>query len=332
MAVTDDAVAHLAKSCRQLEMFSLDKCHAVTDLSISSLAEHCSLLRDITLTNMSRITKHSIEALSTHCIHIHSLSVRRCEKIPAADVARSIRSGLKHLACELSTLVNGKKVARWRNKPVELLDDLEGVQKLCALESLRLVNVGISDAMFAALTRTCKTMRVLMLTEQLHIKYQSLLLIAEHWPQLEELSLVSCAQLNDAVILAIAESCVGLTLLDVSRSFAVREPAIRTIITKCVHLRSLFISSLTYVSFNVSLVGDILKSLPQLQALDISGNPLRKSNNSKNLAEAILANRGVLKELFLSDNNASYYYDYLPMDEIKNIEGLEVFNVRAKLW
>eukprot|EP01034_Spumella_vulgaris_P029287 gene29287-36310_t len=148
-------------------------------------------------------------------------------------------SGLKHLACELSPLVNGKKVKKLFERPHQYVDNVEEsfVDKLRCLESLKMVNISLSEALFVTLLETCRSLRDLTLTNQRQITQQSLMRIATMWSELTEISLVTCAHIDDAVVTSIAERSTKLTLLDISHSYSVHDDGVRAILAHCVHLR-----------------------------------------------------------------------------------------------
>ncbi|MBA0773928.1 hypothetical protein Gotri_009176 [Gossypium trilobum] len=181
--VSGDGLVAFAKSAGSLECLQLEECNRVTQSGVIGVLSNCGL-KSLTLVKCMGIKDISLEApLSSSCNSLKSLSIRNCPGFGTASLAMVGRlcPQLQHV-------------------------DLSG---LC----------GITDAGLLPLLENCEAGLVkvnlsgcLNLTDEVVLHLTKL-----HGATLELLNLNGCRRITDASLAAVAENCVFLSDLDVSR-------------------------------------------------------------------------------------------------------------------
>ncbi|ORX61358.1 RNI-like protein [Hesseltinella vesiculosa] len=100
--VTDEAISHLAKSCRQLEHLDLRACGLVSDRSISEIALQCPRLRHLNVGRVRdrhHITDRSIELIAKHT-SVCVLGLAGCDVSDASLImlAKYRRAGIERIS------------------------------------------------------------------------------------------------------------------------------------------------------------------------------------------------------------------------------------------
>ncbi|GMI89226.1 EIN3-binding F box protein 1 [Hibiscus trionum] len=181
--VSDDGLVGFAKSTGSLECLQLEECNRVTQSGIIGLISNCRL-KSLTLVKCMGVRDTTMEApLSSPCNSLKSLSVKNCPGIGTASLA-----------------MVGKLC------PQLQLIDLSGLY-------------GITDAGLLPLLESCKEGLVkvnlsgcLNLTDEVVSALTRL-----HGGTLEFLNLDGCRRITDASLASIADNCIFLRDLDVSR-------------------------------------------------------------------------------------------------------------------
>jgi hypothetical protein len=328
LEVTDTSIAYLTEQCTLLETFYVANFEKLTDASIAALSRHCLDLKELTLSNLPLITNASLLSVAEHSSQLTLLEVRRCPDV--TDVGLSAVTSkcldLRHLTVDTTQT----KQQKWNPVQYRVFKDISLISKLLNLSSLRLVGVGVSAAMLDLITTTCKALRVFMLTG-LALQATDYMCIPLNCPLLTELSLVGCF-LSDLLVATIVESCVNLTLLDISGlpNTWGPGPTAASIIGIGKHgkrLQSLFASSMRSVRWNEKLIEDLLNGCPELRCLDLSHCTQFYSNIDcfyrGDLSKVIKSDTS-LRELYVEGCRRSVGKEVIK--KLKEIKGLEVFD------
>ncbi|GMI83968.1 EIN3-binding F box protein 1 [Hibiscus trionum] len=181
--ISDDGLVAFAKSAGSLECLQLEECNRVTQSGIIGVLSGCSL-KSLTIVKCMGIKDISLEAPLSSCNSLKSLSVRSCPGFGTASLAMvgKLCHQLQHV-------------------------DLSGLS-------------GIADAGLLPLLESCEAGLVKVnLSGCLNLTDEVVLALTRlHGGTLELVNLDGCRRITDASLVAIADNCVFLSDLDVSRS------------------------------------------------------------------------------------------------------------------
>ncbi|KAE8691355.1 EIN3-binding F-box protein 2 [Hibiscus syriacus] len=181
--ISDDGLVAFAKSTGSLECLQLEECNRVTQSGILGVLSDC-LLKSLTIVKCMGIKDISLEAPLSSCDSLKSLSVRNCPGFGTASLA-----------------ILGKLCPQLQHLDLSGLCGITDVGLLPLLESCEagLVKVNLSGC--------------IKLTDEVVLALTRL-----HGGTLELLNLDGCRRITDVSLVAIADNCVFLSDLDVSRS------------------------------------------------------------------------------------------------------------------
>lgn len=175
--LTDAAVAHIGKTCKNLETLDLEECREIVGRTLQSLAG-CPKLRSLDLgwTSVGNIDVQNLRTFTRGCTNLSRIILSGCEGITNADVA-----GIA--ACD---------------KLVHVV--LTGCSE-------------ITDRGVSALAG-CPLLEILQLGSCEYVDGSSIISIADRCPNLKKLDLTRCRSLESGVLKKLAQ-CQRLESLDI---------------------------------------------------------------------------------------------------------------------
>ncbi|GAB4854573.1 Transcription factor COE2 [Ancistrocladus abbreviatus] len=210
--VTDLGLEAVGKGCPNLKLFSLGKCAFLSDNGLVSFAKAAISLESLHLEECHRITQAGFFGLLLNCgAKLKALSMTNCFGI--RDMAFGV-----DLPDSCSTSLRSLSI---RNCPGFGNVNLSMMAQLCPqLRCLDLSGLqGITDAGCLPLIRSNEAGLVKVnLSGCINLTDEVVLVLSElHGGTLELLNLDGCGKVTDASLVAIAENCLLLNDLDVSK-------------------------------------------------------------------------------------------------------------------
>jgi hypothetical protein len=95
-ALTDVAIADIARHCPLLETLRIESCDFITDVGIEALGRHCTKLRCLELAGCVKLTDRGMANLVGRCPELRILDVSRSRKIGGKTLA-AIAANCRHL-------------------------------------------------------------------------------------------------------------------------------------------------------------------------------------------------------------------------------------------
>lgn len=207
---SDLSLEALGKGCPNLKQMSLRKCCFVSDNGLVAFAKAAGSLECLQLEECNRITETGIlNALSNCNSKLKSLSIIKCmgiKSMPLETPSLSPCESLRSLSIRSCPWFNSTSLAL--------------VGKLCPqLHHLDLSGLcGIRDAALLPLLESCESLVKVNLSDCGNLTDKVIVALAElHGATLELLNLEGCKKVTDASLVAIADSCLFLNDLDVSK-------------------------------------------------------------------------------------------------------------------
>lgn len=195
--VTDESIKRIAKvNLRKLVLFA---CRNITDVSICMVAERCLNMQFLNLFFCSRITDASIIMVAVRCLNIQFLSLSSCSKITDASINMIAEQCLDLETLDLTCC---EKITR----PCVI----NVVRKCRKLQCLGLSNNDISclgefnSGDESSLTEEDDAATV--------IREESLIEIAEAWPNSHHLHIKYCSSLDEDTANHIREECPNIDI------------------------------------------------------------------------------------------------------------------------
>ncbi|XP_061344539.1 EIN3-binding F-box protein 1-like isoform X2 [Gastrolobium bilobum] len=209
--VTDASIEAMGKGCNNLKQMCLRKCCFVSDSGLVAFAKAAVSLESLHLEECNRVTQSGIiGALSNIKTKLKSLTLVKCMGVKDIDVEVSMLSpceSLRSLAIQ--------------NCPGFGSASLAMIGKLCPqLQHVDLTGLyGITDAGLLPLLENCEAGLVKVnLTGCWNLTDNAVSSLARlHGGTLELLNLDGCWKITDASLVAIADNCLLLNDLDVSK-------------------------------------------------------------------------------------------------------------------
>ncbi|XLR08957.1 hypothetical protein S83_036895 [Arachis hypogaea] len=209
--VTDPSIEALGKGCSNLKQMCLRKCCFVSDSGLIAFGKAAGSLESLQLEECNRVTQSGIiGALSNIKPKLKSLTLVKCMGIKDIDVEVSMLSPCKSL-----------RSLTIQNCPGFSSASLAMVGKLCPqIQHVDLTGLyGITDAGLLPLLENCEAGLVKVnLTGCWNLTDSIVSALAKlHGGTLELLNLDGCWKITDASLVAIADNCLLLNDLDVSK-------------------------------------------------------------------------------------------------------------------
>ncbi|BBN06966.1 hypothetical protein MPTK1_3g25370 [Marchantia polymorpha subsp. ruderalis] len=228
----DDGVVAIANNCKDLQHVSLRWRQGIGDIAVSALARSCSLLVYLDLGHCKRITDRSLEAVS-HLECLEVLILRNCNLITdwglsyLANGATNKR--IKRLdLCECDQLTDSGAVLLQQLSALQVLNLAEcgpnvtdvggtGIAGVTTLQSLNLAwLINVSDVSIITIAHHCVDMEELNLSGCELVTGTGLRAFAGH-KKLRALTLSSCSNIHSDDVDATASSCLALHYLCLDR-------------------------------------------------------------------------------------------------------------------
>ncbi|KAE8700190.1 EIN3-binding F-box protein 2 [Hibiscus syriacus] len=207
--VTDVSLEAIGKVCINLKQMCLRRCFFVSGDGLVAFAKSAGSLECLQLEECNRVTQAGIIGVLSNC-GLKSLTIVRC--MGFKDIS---------LGAPLSSPCNSLKSLSIRNCPGFGTVSLALVGKLCPqLQYIDLSGLcGITDAGLLPLLQNCEAgLLKVNLSGCLNLTNEIILALTKiHGATLEMLNLDGCRRITDASLVAIADNCVFLSDLDVSR-------------------------------------------------------------------------------------------------------------------
>lgn len=250
--VTDVSLEAVGKGCVNLKQMCLRKCCFVSDNGLVAFAKAAGSLEILQLEECNRVSQSGIiGALSNCATKMKSLTLVKC-------------MGIKDMGLEMPMLspCNSLRSLSIRNCPGVGNASLAMLGKLCPqLQHIDLSGLyGMTDVGIFPLLESCEAGLVKVnLSGCLNLTDEVVLALTRlHGETLELLSLDGCRKITDASLVAIADNCVFLSDLDVSKC-AITDIGIAALShAEQLNLRVLSLSSCSEISN---------KSMPSLKKL-----------------------------------------------------------------
>ncbi|KAK8543230.1 hypothetical protein V6N13_136241 [Hibiscus sabdariffa] len=207
--VTDESLEAMGKGFINLKHMCLRKCCFVSDNGLLAFAKSVGSLECLQLEQCDRVTQSGIFGVLSNC-GLKSLTLVKC-------------MGIKDISSEAPLLSPSSPLKSLfvRNCPGFGADSLAMVSKLCPrLQHLDLSGLcGITNAGLLPLLESCEAGLVKVnLSGCLNVTDEVVLALTRlHGETLELLNLDGCRKISDASLVAIADNCIFLSDLDVSR-------------------------------------------------------------------------------------------------------------------
>ncbi|WCJ29623.1 EIN3-binding F box protein 1 [Euphorbia peplus] len=208
--ITDVSLEAVAKGCTNLRQMCLRKCCFVSDNGLVSFAQAAGSLESLQLEECNRVTQSGIVGAISNCrSKLKALSLVKC---------MGIRDVVSELVCSPCSSLRSLSI---RNCPGFGSSSLALVGKLCPeLQHVDLSGLcAITDSGLLPLLESCEAGLVkvnlsgcMSLTDEVVSALARL-----HGKSLELLNLDGCRKITDASLMAIAEHCLFLSDLDISK-------------------------------------------------------------------------------------------------------------------
>ncbi|CAH9103004.1 unnamed protein product [Cuscuta epithymum] len=209
--LTDVSLEALGTGCQNVKLTCLRKCCFVSDHGLVAFTKAAESLEKLQLEECNRITQTGILYAVSNCRKLKSLCVVKCMAMKDIIAPETV------VLAPCETL----KSLSIRNCPGFGSTSLARVGKLCPqLHHLDLSGLyGITDTALLPLLESCKAGLVKVnLTECLNLTDEVVVALARlHGQTLEVLNLDGCRKVTDASMEAVAENCIFLNDLDVSK-------------------------------------------------------------------------------------------------------------------
>ena len=242
--LNDGSLKHISLNCPNVKKLILNGCHLITDDGVLALARNCAVLEKVSIplrnisenalvglvernsqmrklfANSIAVTEKTIKMLSTKCSMLEKLIVYE------ASLGDEQRSSVDVLTDRMvRILANGcrklRKLSLRYNQVLVTDKSLTILAKRCRkLESLVIdycdKDGGITDFGVCTIAQLCRNLKTLNISNGV-ITDASLVVIADHLPWIEELSL-EFSEITDLGVHALMNRCNKLTKLVVHNS------------------------------------------------------------------------------------------------------------------
>lgn len=208
--ITDVSLEAVAKGCTNLKQMCLRKCCFVSDNGLVLFARAAGSLESLQLEECNRVTQSGIVGAISNCgSKLKALSLVKCMGI------KDVSSGIP-----LPSPCSSLRSLSIRNCPGLGSASLALVGKLCPqLQHVDLSGLcAITDSGLLPLLESCEALVKVNLSGCMSLTDKVVLALARlHGGTLELLNLDGCRKITDASLIAIAENCLFLSDLDLSK-------------------------------------------------------------------------------------------------------------------
>ncbi|MBA0577613.1 hypothetical protein Golob_027906 [Gossypium lobatum] len=224
-----------AQGLQKLVSLMITSCRGLTDVSLEAMGKGCANLKQMCLRSCRFVSDDGLLAFSKSQGSLECLQLEECNKVTQSGIIGFLSNcGLKSLALvkcmgirdisldtPLSSPCNSLKSLSVKNCPGFGTASLAMVGNLCPqLQHVDLSGLyGITDAGLLPLLESCREgLAKVNLSGCLNLTDEIVLALTRlHGGTLELLNLDGCRRITDASLVAVADNCVFLSDLDVSR-------------------------------------------------------------------------------------------------------------------
>nr|XP_043609243.1 EIN3-binding F-box protein 1-like [Erigeron canadensis] len=271
--VTDLGLEALGKGCPNLKHFCVRKSDFLSDKGIVSFAKATQSVEVVMLEECNTVTQLGIFGLLVNCGNIKALSLAKCLGIK--DLPMIIPSGLS--PCNSMKSLSIVNCPGFGNISLALLGRICPQLQDVVLTGLQ----GITDNGFSSLIKNCESgLTKIDLSGCVNLTDKTVSEISMvHGGTLEVLKLDGCRSITDASVVTVAQNCLFLRELDVSKS-AITDFSIAAL--ACAELLNLQVLSVSGCQVsNKSLpflkkLGETLVGLNLMQCCGVSGSAVGK--------------------------------------------------------
>nr|XP_043628205.1 EIN3-binding F-box protein 2-like [Erigeron canadensis] len=293
----------ISKNLESLTSLTVISCHGVTDLSLEAIGHGCRVLKHMALKKCCFVSDKGLVSFAKAACFLESLHLEECNRISQ----HGILGTLSHPNAKLKALsvVKCMGIRDLEQEPV-------GLSKSQSLRSLTIKNcIGFGNTNLATLGKLCPHLHSLDLTGACRINDTGLSkllkactggllnvnltdcinltdevvvdLAKTHGRTLEVLNLDGCRKIGDESLAAIAENCLLIKDLDVSKC-GITDSGVSCLSNGCINLQVLSLSGCPRIS-NESMI-----SLELLGKTLVGLNLQRCSLISSSVIESLVAN------------------------------------------
>eukprot|EP00005_Dracoamoeba_jomungandri_P007975 CAMPEP_0174268018 /NCGR_PEP_ID=MMETSP0439-20130205/35846_1 /TAXON_ID=0 /ORGANISM="Stereomyxa ramosa, Strain Chinc5" /LENGTH=930 /DNA_ID=CAMNT_0015355923 /DNA_START=48 /DNA_END=2840 /DNA_ORIENTATION=+ len=318
---SDHAISRIVAANPRLEIIELQGCYAVGDVTVNTIKQHCALLKTLDLSGCGRVTDHSLRALPLCCPLLEKLKLRKCPQVTDASFFNI--GGAKELSvidlngCRVSDTalhkLTGCKKLKWLKVSGEGITD-EGIIDLInsgntQLSGLELMACNrVTDESINFLVKYCPDLVHLSLprcksissslfksfssnmSENCNAKSLDLTssgrqhLVDKPLCDLQHLDLSHCFNIDDLVVVKMAELSSGLQSLNLSACEEITDLCVVEIAQRKYELNSLNLSKCMKIS-DASVVELVRSSGNTLRSIHLDNCPLLTDRALKAIAK-----------------------------------------------
>lgn len=223
-----------AQGLKKLTSLTIASCRGMTDVSLEAMGKGIANLKQMCIQKCCFVSDNGLTAFARAAGSLETLQLEECNRITLLGVggALSIRNlksltlvkcmGIKDITQEvtLPSLCTSLRSLSIQNCPCFGSASLTMVGKLCPqLQHVELIGLyGITDASMLPLLETCEGLVKMNLSGCLNLTDETIsTMVRLHGETMEVLNLDGCRKITDASLVAIADTCLLLNELDVSK-------------------------------------------------------------------------------------------------------------------
>nr|AOD74922.1 EIN3-binding F box protein 2 [Pisum sativum] len=256
-------VMGVAQGLQKLVSLTITSCHGVTDASIEAIGKGCPNLKQMCLRRCCFVSDSGLVAFAKSAGSLENLHLEECNRFTQSGIIgaiSSIKAKLKSL-----TLVKCMGI-----KDIEV-----EVSMLSPCESLRSVTIknchGIGSASLAVIGKLCPQLQYVDLTGLYGITDAGLLPLLENCEAgLVKVNLTGCWNLTDNIVSAMTRLHGGtLEVLNLDGCWNITDASLVAIADNCLLLNDLDVSRCAITDAGISVLSDAIQL--SLQVLSMSG-------------------------------------------------------------
>lgn len=256
-------VMGVAQGLQKLVSLTITSCHGVTDASIEAIGKGCPNLKHMCLRRCCFVSDSGLVAFAKSAGSLENLHLEECNRFTQSGIIgaiSSIKAKLKSL-----TLVKCMGI-----KDIEM-----EVSMLSPCESLRSVTIknchGIGSASLAMIGKLCPQLQYVDLTGLYGIADAGLLPLLENCEAgLVKVNLTGCWNLTDNIVSAMTRLHGGtLEVLNLDGCWNITDASLVAIADNCLLLNDLDVSRCAITDAGISVLSDAIQL--SLQVLSMSG-------------------------------------------------------------
>lgn len=236
--VTDRGIIAIANGCSNLDSLAVCRCMQVSDISIEITAKKCQQLQKLYISNCNHITDRSILALIQHSIKLKILVAQECLGITDASISVLLQKSSNLQVLDLGGCDNIKSLTP---TGCRIANELNRESSLSVLD-ISLCDE-ITDDSLKMIADMCPRLDNFFLHGCDQITDKGLKYLIKSCPLLQNLEisifLSQTSKITDDTFCYIANTCTNLNKLNLRGNMNITETGLCEIMTKCRSLRKL---------------------------------------------------------------------------------------------